>query len=608
MKGFQLTRLTLIGRSAPTAEVLFNKGLNVISGPSDTGKTFIVQCIDFMLGGSKVPKPIPQSEGYETVELGILRLDDGKEIVLERSLRGGNFRLLEEGKADKPLNAKHQADAEDNISQYLLGLTGLRGRKVRTNKDGKTRELSFRDIARLILIDEETVISERSPIHSGQYINSTVESAVFRLLLTGIDDASLIANEDPKTVKGKQEGKAEMLELLLSRTRTRMYELKLSEDKSTWQSHVEQLESLFGETEKALVLDQQAAVKLEEKRRSDFTRFHRIESQKDVLTELQLRFKLLEKQYESDLFRLESIAEASIRLGQMSEGRCPICGSSAEHQEHGHKKSEAEPEDMAQACLVEAGKIKALLSDLHKTANDNNVKIQDLDAEAIAIKNDLQRANEELQLRLKPRIDISLKQFREHQGQRDIYRRALDLSVREDELQGLLEEIATKKESNGSVLASAKLQTDEVDLFCKEVESLLRAWNFPSLDRVTFSESDQDIVISGRKRASHGKGVRAIAHAAFNLALLNYSLKRAMPHPALVLIDSPLVVYREPDTDEGGFERDVKDAFYRSIANDFGASQVIIIENEDPPLDIEKGANVIRFTGASHGRKGFVPA
>jgi hypothetical protein len=80
-----------------------------------------------------------------------------------------------------------------------------------------------------------------------------------------------------------------------------------------------------------------------------------------------------------------------------------------------------------------------------------------------------------------------------------------------------------------------------------------------------------------------------------------------MPHPGFVLIDSPLVVYREPDTDEGGFSHDVKDAFYRSIAEDFSASQVIIFENEDPPADLDADANVIRFTGAPHGRQGFIP-
>jgi hypothetical protein len=84
-------------------------------------------------------------------------------------------------------------------------------------------------------------------------------------------------------------------------------------------------------------------------------------------------------------------------------------------------------------------------------------------------------------------------------------------------------------------------------------------------------------------------------------------LSWGMPHPGFVLIDSPLVVYREPDTDESGFSHDVKNAFFRSIADDFRASQVIIFENEDPPSDLGTDVNIIRFTGAAHGRQGFIP-
>lgn len=67
--GFQLRRLTLVGNGVPNAEVQFKEGLNVVSGPSDTGKTFIVQCIDYMLGRKDVPKSIPESDRYETVRL-----------------------------------------------------------------------------------------------------------------------------------------------------------------------------------------------------------------------------------------------------------------------------------------------------------------------------------------------------------------------------------------------------------------------------------------------------------------------------------------------------------------------------------------------------------
>lgn len=605
--GFQIRRLTLIGRGVPNAEVQFHEGLNVVSGPSDTGKTFIVQCIDYMLGGKDVPESIPEAAQYETVRLTLNTSIEDEDVVLERSIRGGDFKLFRPGKADQKLSSKHSAGDKDSVSQYLLSLSGLTDKKIRKNKQGSTREVSFRDLARLILVDEETIISKTSPILTGQYTTGTAESAVFRLLLTGVDDASLISSEDPKVAKGRQAGKVEMLNLLLNQTKGRIDELQLPGDVTSWQEELTQIETLYLAAQKELEVEQHSAAQLESKRRSEMTDLRQLESRTSVLRELQRRFTLLDQQYLSDLRRLESIAEAGARLGQMNEERCPVCGATAENQEHEHQKEDAAPEDVAQSCLAEAAKIKMLISDLHLTRAENDLEIKRLEDLIFQAKDRVRTVGTQLTEMLKPRVEIALARLRESQANRDTYRRALELHGRVNELQGLLVELEQTNSGKGTDLESARVRSDEAETFSKEVEALLRSWHFPSLDRVTFSEGDQDIVISGRTRASHGKGVRAIAHAAFNLALLNSCLKKEMPHPGFVLIDSPLVVYREPDTDEGGFSHDVKDAFYRSISEEFQASQVIIFENEDPPTDLGAGANIIRFTGASHGRQGFIP-
>lgn len=605
--GFQIRRLTLVGRGVPNAEVKFSEGLNVVSGPSDTGKTFIVQCIDYMLGGKDVPESIPEAARYETVRLALNVLDGNDEVILERSIRGGDFKLVSPGKADRLLSAKHSAGGKDSASQFLLGLSALTEKKVRKNKQGATREVSFRDLARLILVDEETIISKTSPILTGQYTSATAESAVFRLLLTGVDDNSLISSEDPKIAKGRQAGKVEMLDLLLTRSKGRIAEMQLPGDAQAWQDQLVQIEALFEAAQKELAVEQQSAAQLEGKRRAELGSLRQLESRSGVLRELQRRFALLEQQYLSDLRRLESIAEAGARLAQMSEERCPVCGATAEHQEHEHQKAEAAPEDVAQSCLAEAAKIRLLISDLHLTRADNDREIARLDDLIAQTKERVRAVAAQLTEMLKPRVEVALLRLRESQTTRDTYRRALEMHGRVNELQGLLADLGQTPPGKMAELASARVRSDEAEAFSQEVESLLRAWHFPGLDRVTFSEGDQDIVISGRTRASHGKGVRAIAHAAFNLALLKFCLKGERPHPGFVLIDSPLVVYREPDTDEGAFSHDVKDAFYRSIAEDFRASQVIIFENEDPPSDLGADANIIRFTGASHGRQGFIP-
>jgi hypothetical protein len=304
---------------------------------------------------------------------------------------------------------------------------------------------------------------------------------------------------------------------------------------------------------------------------------------------------------------LEAVAEAALLLWQMKEERCPICGAPAEYHDREHQETDATQNDVSIACASEANKIRALESDLRTTLADNAADIERLNSEIAARRAELETTTNEIQRHVESRVQRALAQLRNYQADLDKRRRAIELQDLVGELERMLWEAENPKSAEPPDGVRTSLRADEAENFCKEVEALLRAWHFPGLDRVTFSERDQDVVISGRPRASHGKGVRAITHAAFNLAILNYCHARAMPHQGLVIIDSPLVVYREPDTGEGSFPLAVKDAFYRSLATGFASSQVVIIENDEPPKDIEAHSVVIKFTGTSTGRFGFIP-
>lgn len=605
--GFIVRKLSLTGPAVAKAELSFSRGLNVISGPSDTGKTFVAQCIDFVMGSGTAPKEIPEAVQYTSILLEIESQDKARVFVLERSLRGGDIRLSMEGQAECVLSWKHHADREDTISSFLLELSGLSGKRVRTNQQGKTRPLSFRDITPLILVDEESVISATSPVLTGQYTRRTVEGCVFRLLLTGTDDSSIIAQEDPKLAKGRQEGKADILETLLQRNRDQLSELKVIGNTAEVRDQLARLETAAETASVELAVEQRSAAAVEERRRGAWTRLRQAESRADVLSELQKRFDLLQVQYLSDLRRLEAITEAGFRLGQLKEERCPVCGAPAEHHEGEHQQERAAPAEVAQACKAEAAKTTKLLRDLQTTLASNAMEVERLNLERSARQAELEATDTELQTLLQPRLQVAVQKLRDSQARRDACRRGLELLESAQELEGLLGEATTPRKSQRANVPPSIVSSGEAEQFSTDVEALLRAWHFPNLGRVTFSEDDQDIVISGRPRSSHGKGVRAITRAAFNLALLRLCTRDRRPFPGLVLIDSPLVVYREPDIGEGAFPHDVKDAFYRSVGADFRDTQVIIIENDPPPADLHTSANVIIFTGTDSGRKGFIP-
>lgn len=607
--GFALRRLSLIGQGKAPAEVTFERGLNVIAGPSDSGKSFIAHCLDYAFGGGATPKDIPQAEGYSSVVIDIEANSDGRVYSLERSLRGGEVLCKTDGQPDRVLAAKHQGGKEDTVSQFLLDLSGLGTKKVRTNEQGKTRPLSFRDIARLVIIDEETIIKEDSPILSGQFTFKTVESGVFRLLLTGTDDSSIIAKEDPKVAKGRQTGKVELLDCLLKATRARLSELgevgTLIEERDRLTRIEASIQAALAERNAAQV----SVAPLQTKRSTAWTALKAVESKLAVMSELQIRFDLLGQQYKSDLRRLEAIAEAGARLDQLKEERCPMCGALAEYQHHEHPKANPAPADVSQACRAEAAKTSKLLMDLQTTRAANAAKIEQLQIDRDTRRTEFDVIASELKGLMERHVDVASKKVDEFRAHAETCRKTIEHLERIQELEELLEDVNKPKKKQKIDVAGAAVSTAQADPFSREVEALLRAWHFPGLDRVSFSENDQDIVISGRARKSHGKGVRAITRAAFNLALLRLCIEDERPFPNFVLIDSPLLVYEEPDAGDSAFPHDIKKHFWESVKSSFIDAQVIIIENShqlpgDGTLD---GVKVELFTGNEQKRMGFIP-
>lgn len=66
MAGFWIKKVIAKSETKETADVTFEPGLNVIQGRSDTGKTCIVKCIEFVFGGSMktLSTPFKPSSGY----------------------------------------------------------------------------------------------------------------------------------------------------------------------------------------------------------------------------------------------------------------------------------------------------------------------------------------------------------------------------------------------------------------------------------------------------------------------------------------------------------------------------------------------------------------
>lgn len=607
--GFWLIELRLTGKDVEDAEVRFEKGLNVICGPSDTGKTFILQCVNYVLGAKDKPKDIEEASTYDTILLTIAAYQNEKHYTLKRSLRGGAIEVTPEGENPFILKPQHKKDSQDTISYFLLELSRLENKWIKKNADGVTQSLSFRNIVHLSLITEEQVIKEVSPILTGHRTSKTAELSAFRLLLTGVDDSSVVDKSTDKVSKARIESKNELLQDFIDKTREEYDDLKVVGSYEELLGQMDRLEQNYDRTSDALDTAKESVTEMEKLRSTSWEHLRQTESRLNVLSELKNRFNILEKQYVSDLRRLDSIAETGRRLTEMNLDRCSICGSSSRHHESEYQNALINPEAVSKSCIAEAVKLRSLLADLQTTQVDMETEIGEKQELKTSLESDLESANKKIRATLKPNLKRLLNAYRESQETKDSVKRAIELQDRLREYEGLVEEVAQKEKSGAEASGDYVLPAKGIDEFSLEVEKRLKAWNLPNAGRITFSEVDWDIIISGRRRASHGKGVRAITHAAFSLGVLGYCKSKEMPHPNFLMIDSPLVVYREPDPSETSLALDVKDSFYTDIASSFSDTQVIILENEDPPAQLigSKGFNLISFSKTDEGRYGFIP-
>jgi hypothetical protein len=615
--GFQLRFLRVSGKGKKPAELEFRPGLNVISGASNTGKSYILQCIDFACGAGTPPKTVDESIGYEMVELE-LEDNTAQAHKMERSLKGGQTRhFVRTGGDWAPstppiLGAKHAAADPNTVSGLLLGLSGLWGNKVRKNAAGQVDSLSFRDIARLIFVDEKRIIGDISPFFSGQNTTETKEVSIFNLLLTGVDDSSVIAHETKKESQSRKKAQLELLDRMIQRSEEQL--AQSDKEPATVSDRRKRIEASIAERTQIITVSQNEIAESESKRQQAWATVQRVGAKRNATVQLKGRFKLLEEHYNNDLARLNAIVEADHYFSQLQQVRCPLCGAAIENHDTAAHPSEESPDlsNLRTACKEEVRKIQSLLRDLLGTTTQLDSELSSLALEEQEQTLLFQQATTSIQRELAPRAEQLQGELTQLIENRDA------LAYVE-----MLQEKLTSLQQDRDIISKAVWRSQAVDdgdpqgllvpqsteTFTLAVQEILEEWRYPNLKRVTFNNEKLDLIISGKDRESEGKGFRAIAYSAFVIGLLRYCASESLPHPGVVALDSPLVTYRRRDTQPGdAIPEDVSRAFYEALAQTPADRQIIVLENEDPPEDIQAKIHYTHFSrSAGVGRYGFFP-
>ena len=199
---------------------------------------------------------------------------------------------------------------------------------------------------------------------------------------------------------------------------------------------------------------------------------------------------------------------------------------------------------------------------------------------------------------------------------RDQVQKRLSLIEQRASLQDRREQLTTLRPPSRSERPRLDVPGTAVHEFAQTVSAVLTEWRFPGDRHVSFDEVTFDLRIDGKLRKDNGKGVRAVTHAAFKVALVLFCHERNLPHPGFLILDTPLLTYRDPiRSKEGPLTVDeqalrntsLKDFFFDHLSANSDKAQFMVIENIDLPPDIEQLAQVVTFTGDPlSGRQGLL--
>jgi predicted nucleic acid-binding Zn-ribbon protein len=598
-------RLNRLGFSGPSkqSEIVFVPGVNVVCGASDTGKSFLAETIDFMLGGSEL-KDLPEREGYNSVALS-QSSTDGSPWTLERSTTGGDF-VLRQGETTEKLRQSHAHNRTDNLSGFLLEKIGLLGKRIlKSSAKGTTNSLSFRNLARLIIVQEGEIQQKGSPFWSGQYTLKTAELATIKLLLTGVDDSAVIsaATDEPDA-----SGQLALLEELIADLTSDIADI--GEGRDELEAQIERLEASLATHRESVADAQRSLDDLIGQRRTLANRRDAIDARIDEIGKLKARFRLLAEHYRVDLTRLRAIQESGSLFAYVDRVSCPLCGAHPEAQ-HVDEDCDGNVANVVQAATAEIGKIEQLARELDATMADLIDERGRLTEIRTSINQAFAAVDDQIRRVTAPEVEAARSIFTDIIEVRAKVKSSLAVFDRLERLEQRRADLTDAPvDPSGKTSVAIGFSEAIAHQFSLKLEQILKAWNFPGECRVHYDKDASDFVIDGKPRGSRGKGLRAITHAAVSIALLEYCQEHELPHPGFLLLDSPLLAYFKPEGDEDAALQgtDLKERFYAYLKAHHGReSQVVVIENQPPPESETEGLAITVFTrNPADGRYGLL--
>jgi hypothetical protein len=595
--GIVLTSLSVHGPDREIAEVLFHPKRRLVRGPSETGKSYIYDCLWYMLGGDDLPETFPLAQGYQEFRLRFTA--QGDEYEVRRGLSGGGATIYW-----RSLSGTEEQEFENldqDLGKLLVTLSGAMGKQILRNQS-KRGAVTGDDLRHWSLWSQSDIPAKQPTVGTGHA--APKREASFHLFLTGTDDSGIQLRKS-QTEAERARGELQAAEAALTRIQSIMQaDLKRKDVADA----LERVDSTL--TAMTSQYDARASALKELRKQIGQTSdgLRRVENDRNHAQSMISRFELLDEKYTNDIERLGGTSEGVAFFQELSTVDCPLCGTPAENQVDPNYLRPGTPSRYRTAIAAEVQKIRTLRTGLLAALQHEHRRYQIYKTEAEELAEDLGKLqNREAMVLQNTRVEFTA-------DPKSLAIRRSELSAQLsnfDEMQYLAAEIERLKKTT---VRKRITVTREGGTFGREVANhakhLLGAWGFNHIENIALDDEACDLRIDDRSRLSYGAGVRGLYLSSLMVAFMEHALEKGHPHLGVVVLDSPLKTYADPESTE---EHEVPpatiiDQFYEWMSTWNGRGQVIVLENEPIKPGAAAALAPITFTRLrGNGRYGFYP-
>lgn len=637
-------RLILVGHRKNYI-VPFNRGVNIIYGDSTTGKSSVLELINYLLGSSTFiyDSEIESSINYVALEVNLNNqpylitrdIFDSSKLIAVYPTDFENQHLFFPKKYAP--NSKTSVDNDGLFSDFLLDALNLPILKVReapTKADSPMVRLSFRDVFKYCYLKQDDVGSKQIlsfgtwAVHSK---NMQTFRYFFNLLDTNITDSeaelSRLISE-----RNHLENKYESISDFLRETKFASA-IGIEASRQQLQERLEILRNQLSDINNKIVADSERYNALKSILTDISTKILVHESERASAETAIDRYSRLKNDYVTDINKIKAVrlAKDVIGVSKAEHFTCPICDTKIDLKQTKEKFEVNEKDNLGHESNLISRRIKELdqlIDHERNTHRSSSLNLAKLTEEQLRARRMLDEETAEIVTPYLSERDGISAEFATTQEKL----RQLDQSLRvrnqhkyiQDEIAKLHSRIGRLQESLEKLKKNAPSLTAILGTLGDLLDSYLERVNIKDRRDVRINEKNFLPILRNREYSNvTSGGLRTILSIGYFASLLKYSLSENTNLPSFLMIDTvgkylakTHAQYNDTDSNEDKNENISDPTKYSNIyeflieiaeaAEDSGKiCQIILVDNDVPRNIQEKYAGFIAAHYSSSGENGL---